>query len=111
MSAQLTPGPWYEFRAARCYAEGERYSTGSGLSVSTQNLSEAEGLFAGYQSGHCGEVYCLTVRRCDTDETLMHSGPSPKDAKRSMLRAYRERFSRANHADRAAIAKATGSAA
>lgn len=100
MSTNHTPGPWLQFTKHRVYRPGERYSSGEGLSVMTQNRAEAEGLFARANDFADGRIYAVEVREMATGKVLLHSGPSMEEADRSMRAAIR--------AGRAAIAAATG---
>lgn len=86
-----TNKPWYEFDKSRVYRSDERYNTGEGLSVMTQDLEHATALFTHANDFADGRIYAVHVKRLDTGEVLMHSGPSMETATRSMLAAYRRR--------------------
>jgi hypothetical protein len=87
----------YEVESARVYAQGERYCTGSGLSVMTGNLAEADALYSGLVASPTYRA-AVELREFVGDGTvrvLKRHGPSMADARRSMNRAYRLRCSEA----------------
>ncbi|CAN7780395.1 hypothetical protein LJR296_007961 [Cupriavidus necator] len=77
--------PTFEFQASYCYARGERYSAGRGLSLMTQDLAQANSVFDTYMRE--GESYALEIRRTDSGEIIRCAGPSIDEARRSMLSA------------------------
>jgi len=86
------PTVTYQFEASRFYSEDERYCSGSGLSFFTSDLAHASAVFNAYQRDSREGAYAVSVSRCDTNEVLMHSGPSREAAKSSMNRAWSRRY-------------------
>lgn len=84
-------GPHYEFEAIYHYGEGERYSTGHGLSVMSKDLAHLEKTFETFKRGT--EPYAITITRLDNHDVIRSHGDMAA-AKRSSATAYNLRYSK-----------------
>lgn len=80
----------YRFDASYCYAPGERYNSGRGLSVHADSLEELEGIFRTYLARDAEEPYALTITHLPSGK-VVKSHRDMKEATRSMLAATKAR--------------------
>lgn len=92
MNTNSDSGPCYEFEAVYHYSDGERYNTGNGLSVMSEDLTHLKNTFEVFKNG--GEPYAITICRLDTGEILSSHGDMAA-AKQSSAKAYRLRYTAA----------------